>query len=87
MKTDESILKELQEYDKIYQDVTEEQLQKGFEISLTVKEFDEPEEYLSEPDLFCLSAFYQYQAIIESKRLKELSDDDYKFLPEDLEEE
>jgi len=88
MKIDYEILKLLREYDDLFKNVTEKQLLKGYQLSLEVKEFDSPEEYLDEEELFCLSAYYEYQAQIESKKLNEQDDgDDYVFDPEDLEEE
>lgn len=88
MKIENEFLKLLRAYDDLFKNVTEKQLLKGYQLSLEVKEFDSPEEYLSEEDLFCLSAFYEYQAQIESKKLNEQDDgDDYVFDPEDLEEE
>jgi len=88
MKIDIELLNLLREYKDIFKNITEQQITKGYELSLNVKEFDSPEEYLDEEELFCLSAYYEYQALIESKKLNEQDNgDDYVFDPEDLEEE
>ena len=88
MKMKLQYLKRLHEYDDKFKLITKDQMQKGFEISLKVKEFDKPEEYLSEDELLCLSAYYEYMALIESDNLKKYPiDDDFEFDPTDLEEE
>ena len=61
------LIKELQSYDKLYVNATIDELKNGFKISKTIKEFDNPEDYLNENDLFLLSQFYDYKNIEDSK--------------------
>jgi hypothetical protein len=75
------IIKELQWYDNLYKNAKINELQKGFEISKTIKEFDSPEDFLNENDLFLLSQFYAYRNIEESKNI---DGEDYVFDDEDL---
>ena len=54
-----------------------------YKISKTIKEFDSPEDFLNETDLFLLSQYYAYQNIVQSK--EPISDEDlYIFDDEDL---
>jgi len=77
------LINELKEYDALYENATLQELKKGYEISKTIKEFDSPEDFLNETDLFLLSQYYAYQNIFESK--EPISDDDlYVFDEEDL---
>ena len=77
------LIKELQEYDDLYKNAVVSELQRGYEISKTIKEFDSPEDFLNETDLFLLSQYYAYQNIVQSK--EPISDEDlYIFDDEDL---
>lgn len=67
-----------------FTNLTSEQLQKGYTISLTVKDGDSPEDYCTKEELYCLSAFYEYEAAIKSNELKKIDEDDYVFQPEDF---
>ena len=75
------LIKELQEYDDLYKNAVVSELQRGYEISKTIKEFDSPEDFLNETDLFLLSQYYAYQNIVDSKAELE---EEYVFDDEDL---
>lgn len=81
MDFNQDYLKELQCYDVLYENANLEDLAKGYEISKSVQEFDNPEDYLSANDLFLLSQYYAYRNIEESKNIH---GDDYEFDIEDL---
>lgn len=83
MDFNKETLKELQEYDKLYENATFDELEAGYEISKTIKEFDSPEDFLNETQLFLLGQYYSYQNIIDSK--DHISEEDlYIFDDEDL---
>ena len=69
---------------KGFENLTLEQLNKGYAISLTVKDGDSPEDFCSKNELFCLSAFYEYEAAIKSNELREIGIDEYVFEDSDL---
>lgn len=75
------IIEELKLYDNLYKNANLDELQKGYEISKGIKEFDSPEEFLGEGDLFMLSQFYAYKNIDESKNVE---GEEYVFDEEDL---
>lgn len=77
------LINELKEYDALYENATLQELEKGYEISKTIKEFDSPEDFLNETDLFLLSQFYSYKNIEDSK-LEDDDEDEYVFDDEDL---
>lgn len=89
MKIDEKLLVKLREHDKIYEFVTEEQIQRGLFLSKSVKDFDRPEDTLDKENLFCLSAYYEYLAKVNSDLLKDVEfNDGYEFdLGDDDDEE
>ena len=77
------LINELKEYDALYVNATFQELEKGYKISKTIKEFDSPEDFLNETNLFLLSQYYAYQNIVQSK--EPISDEDlYIFDDEDL---
>lgn len=78
------LIEELQEYDVLYVNATIDELKKGFEISKGIKEFDNPEDFLNESDLFLLSQYYAYRNIEDSKQELEY---EYVFDDEDLDDE
>jgi hypothetical protein len=78
----QQIIDELREYDNLYKKANTKELIAGFEISKQVKEFDSPEDYLSEQDLFLLSQYYSYVNIADSKLIA--AGDEYIFDEEDL---
>lgn len=63
---------------------TPAQVAKGQQLSELVNEGDRPEDYLSEADLYCLSAFYEYQAIERQAELLAGDDDEYPWPEEEL---
>jgi hypothetical protein len=73
----------LQEH-PLFKGVTTEQVAKGQKLSELVSEGDRPEEYLNEADLYCLSAFYEYQAIERQAELLSTDDDEYPWPEEEL---
>ena len=75
------IIEELKLYDNLYKNANLDELQKGYEISKGIKEFDNPEDFLAEGDLFLLSQFYAYKNIDESKNVE---GEEYVFDEEDL---
>ena len=75
------LIDELKEYDALYVNATFQELEKGYKISKTIKEFDSPEDFLNETDLFLLSQYYAYQNIVDSKAELE---EEYVFDDEDL---
>lgn len=77
-------LEKLQEH-PLFVAATPGQIIKGSSIAATVQEGDRPEEYLDEKDLYCLSAFYEYQAIDRQMRLLAEDDDEYPWPEEELE--
>lgn len=78
MKIDKDILKELRMHDELYRDITEEELLEGYKLSLEVKEFDNPDEDMDYEDLFKLSSFYAYEALIHSNII-DYEKDDFEF--------
>lgn len=68
----------------LFKDVTAEQVSKGEQLSELVSEGDRPEEYLDEADLYCLSAFYECQAIERQADLLSTDDDEYPWPEEEL---
>ena len=85
MDFNKDIIVKLQKYSKLFTNATKEELLKGFEISKTIKEFDSPDDFLNERDLFLLSQYYSYQNIVDSIELSKAGDDDdYVFDDEDL---
>lgn len=81
MDFNQEYIDELREYDKPFENATEEQLQRGYEISKDVKDFDRPEQYLNQDDLIAFSSFCAYIAIVNSK---EDLEEPYAFDREDL---
>lgn len=82
MDFEKQTIEELREYKEMYSGAKETELADGYELSKKVKEFDNPEDYLSENELFLLSQFYEYMNIIESKSIEQ--GDDYIFDEEDI---
>ncbi len=66
MKIDKDILRELRNHDEIYREITEEDLLEGYNLSLQAKEYDNPDEEMEYDDLFKLSSFYAYEALMHS---------------------
>ncbi len=66
MKIDKDILRELRNHDEIYREITEEDLLEGYNLSLAAKEYDNPDEEMEYDDLFKLSSFYAYEALMHS---------------------
>jgi hypothetical protein len=75
MKIDKDILSELKNHDEIYRDITEEDLMEGYNLSLQAKEFDNPDEEMEYDDLFKLSSFYAYEALMHSNIIDYDKDD------------
>jgi hypothetical protein len=67
-----------------FSEATTAQVAKGQQLSELVNEGDRPEDYLSEADLYCLSAFYEYQAIERQADLLSVDDDEYPWPEEEL---
>ena len=55
-----------------------DQIKKGKEISLDVKDFDSPEDYLSPEDLTSLAVYYCFENAVNSEHLKGLSDEEFE---------
>jgi len=66
MKIDKDIFNELKKYDELYRDLTEEDLMEGYKLSLTATEMDNPDDEMDYDDLFKLSSYYAYEAILQS---------------------
>jgi hypothetical protein len=66
MKIDKDILRELRNHDEIYREITEEDLLEGYNLSLQAKEYENPDDEMEYDDLFKLSSFYAYEALIHS---------------------
>lgn len=75
MKIDKDILRELRNHDEIYREITEEDLLEGYNLSLQAKEYDNPDEEMEYDDLFKLSSFYAYEALIHSNIIDYDKDD------------
>ncbi len=84
MDFNKDALKQLREYDILYLHASEQEILEGYEISKTIKEFDSPEDFLNEKDLFLLSQYYAYQNIIDSIELNKSKEVFYVFDEEDL---
>ena len=67
-----------------FSEATPAQVAKGQQLSELVNEGDRPEDYLSEADLYCISAFYEYQAIERQAELLADDDDEYPWPEEEL---
>ena len=89
MQFNNEIIQELRKFDRKFAKATPEQLKLGYEISLTVKEFEHPEDRLTFEELLALSTFYTYESIVTQKKLQEEPEDDsyYKFSEEELGDE
>ena len=70
MTFNDDIIKELRKYDRKFSKANVEQLNKGYEISLTVTELDRPEFRLEFDELLALSTYYAYQNIVNSMKLQ-----------------
>jgi hypothetical protein len=78
MKIDKDILNELRNHDDIYRDITEEDLMEGYRLSIAAKEYDNPDDEMDYEDLFKLSSFYAYEAMIHSNII-DYEKDDFEF--------
>lgn len=84
MNIDYEAIKKVQEID-IFNGVTEQEIEKGQEIKGGLQEFENPEDRLTEHELFCLSAFCEYQAEIDSR--EEIPEGEEYIFPEEDEDQ
>jgi hypothetical protein len=77
MKIDKDIFNELRKYDELYRDLTEEDLKEGYRLSLKASEMDNPDDEMDYNDLFKLSSYYAYEAILQSDLVDYKEDDDF----------
>jgi hypothetical protein len=89
MEINNEIVQELRKFDRKFAKATPEQIMQGYEISLTVKEFEHPEDRLTFAELLALSTFYTYESIVTQKKLQSEPIDDsyYQFSAEELADE
>jgi hypothetical protein len=89
MTFNDDIIKELRKYDRKFSKANVEQLNKGYEISLTITEVERPEYRLEFDELHALSTYYAYQNIVTAKKLNEedLDESYWHFSEEELAED